>query len=61
MNRRVQLLRRLLGDNMKTVSHSLNLLGGLVLLPVAILRLLFWPLVATVMFAVVVHFVVKCW
>ena len=46
---------------MKNVRHALNLVGGLVLLPVAIVRVLMWPIVTCVVVGTVVHFVVKCW
>ena len=40
---------------------SLNMLGGLVLLPLFIVRLLLWPIVTCTVVVVIVHFVVKCW
>lgn len=39
----------------------LNLVGGLVFLPVAIARLLFWPIVVGTAVVAIVHFVIKCW
>jgi hypothetical protein len=38
-----------------------NLLGGLILLPLFIVRLLLWPILIGTTAVVVTHFVVKCW
>lgn len=46
---------------MKTMRRTFNLLAGLVLLPVAIIRLMAWPIVTVLVVGTVVHFVVKCW
>ena len=46
---------------MKSFLQTLNLLGGLILLPLFIVRLLLWPIVTCTVVVVIVYFVVKCW
>ncbi len=36
-------------------------LAGLILLPITILRIAFWPLAICGIAGVVIHFIVKCW
>ena len=46
---------------MRTLKQALNLVGGVILLPFAILRILAGPIVVCLILATVIHFVVKCW
>ena len=46
---------------MRTFKHALNLVGGVILLPFAILCE-FWPgLIVVCLILAVIDFVVKCW